>query len=201
MLGRGVAEREQTDRRRDLVRAAIRVFACKGFHAARVGDVTEEAGVAHGLLYHYFRSKEEVLETIFRETWTGLGDETRAIEEGGGALTEQIRGFSAVYLGSWLRTPNLIRVLIRELARNPNVDTRVTELRSVFDSIRRMIEAARERGEVRPDVDPLLATWALYGSLEQILRGWVLGQLPDGEDGVERAVASVVDVFAAGLAA
>ena len=61
---------EQTiDRRRELLDAAARVFARKGFHASRVGDIAEEAGVAHGLLYHYFRSKEEVLETIFRETW------------------------------------------------------------------------------------------------------------------------------------
>ena len=49
--------------------AAVRVFARKGFHASRVGDIAEEAGVAHGLLYHYFRSKEEVLETIFHEVW------------------------------------------------------------------------------------------------------------------------------------
>ena len=56
----------------------MRVFARKGFHASRVGDIAEEAGVAHGLLYHYFRSKDEVLETIFRETWTQLVADTRA---------------------------------------------------------------------------------------------------------------------------
>src|SRR6185312_14452339 len=58
--GLTVSERS-SDRRRDLLHAAIRVFAHKGFHASRVGDIAEEAGVAHGLLYHYFRSKEEVL--------------------------------------------------------------------------------------------------------------------------------------------
>ena len=50
----------------------MRVFARKGYHAARVGDIAEEAGVAHGLLYHYFPSKEEVLATIFRENWSEL---------------------------------------------------------------------------------------------------------------------------------
>ena len=66
------------DRRQELLDAAVRVFARKGFRAARVGDIAEEAGVAHGLLYHYFRSKDEVLETIFRDTWQLLVVETRA---------------------------------------------------------------------------------------------------------------------------
>ena len=63
------------DRRQELLDAAVRVFARKGFNASRVGDIAEEAGVAHGLLYHYFRSKEEVLETIFSDVWGVLGAE------------------------------------------------------------------------------------------------------------------------------
>src|SRR5205814_1334712 len=57
------------DKRRQILGAAVRVFARSGYHGARVGDIAEEAGVAHGLLYHYFSSKEEVLATIFRENW------------------------------------------------------------------------------------------------------------------------------------
>ena len=64
-----------------------------------------------------------------------------------------------------------------------------------------MIESARERGEVRADCDPVLAAWIVYGSLEEILTGWVLGQLPGEEHDVERAVSTVVDVTHAGLAA
>jgi TetR/AcrR family transcriptional regulator, fatty acid metabolism regulator protein len=190
-----------TDRRRELVRAAIRVFARKGFHAARVGDIAEEAGVAHGLLYHYFRSKEDVLETVFRETWARIVEQTQAIETSGAPLPEQIRRFSVIFLGSWLATPSLVHVIIREVARSPQVGERVEELREVLLSLRRMIETAQERGEVREDVDPRLASWVLYGSLEEILTGWVLGQLPGEEDDVERAVASVVDVFSVGFAA
>jgi AcrR family transcriptional regulator len=58
----------QEEKRRLLLDAAVRVFARKGYHASRVGDIAEEAGVAYGLLYHYFASKEEVLRTVFRET-------------------------------------------------------------------------------------------------------------------------------------
>jgi TetR/AcrR family transcriptional regulator, fatty acid metabolism regulator protein len=195
-----MAERS-SDRRRELLDAAVRVFARKGFRAARVGDIAEEAGVAHGLLYHYFRSKEEVLETIFRETWQLLVVETERIETSGVPLREQLRRFARIYLGSWLMTPELIGVLVREIARSPQVGERVEEIGGVFRSLHRMIEAAKVDGDVRADCNVRFATWAVYGALEEIMTGWVLGQLPAEEEDVERAVGTVVDVTWAGLAA
>ena len=61
----------------------MRVFARKGYHTSRVGDIAEEAGIAHGLLYHYFSSKEEVLETVFRENWSELLEAFARIEASG----------------------------------------------------------------------------------------------------------------------
>lgn len=189
------------DRRRELLDAAVTVFARKGFRAARVGDIAEEAGVAHGLLYHYFRSKDEVLETIFRETWQLLAVETERIEAAEVPLREQLRRFARIYLGSWLMTPELIGVLVREIARSPQVGQRVDEIAGVFRSLERMVAAARDRGEVRADCNAMFAAWAVYGALEEILTGWVLGQLPGEEEDVERAVSTVVAVAWAGLAA
>ena len=179
----------------------MRVFAAKGFHASRVGDIANEAGVAHGLLYHYFRSKEEVLETIFRETWSILVRETERIEVSGVPFREQLRRFARIYLGSWLVTPELVRVLVREVGRSPDVGERVDEIRGLFLALRRIVESARDRGEVRADVDVGFAATAFYGALEEILTGWVLGQLPAEEEDVERAVVTVVDVTNAGMAA
>ena len=189
------------DRRQELLDAAVRVFARKGFRAARVGDIAEEAGVAHGLLYHYFRSKDEVLETIFRDTWRLLVTETERIEASDAPLPEQLRRFARIYLGSWLATPELIGVLVREIARSPHVGETVDEIGGVFRGLARMIESARERGDVRVDCDATLAAWAVYGALEEMLTGWVLGQLPGEEEDVERAIATVVAVASAGLAA
>jgi AcrR family transcriptional regulator len=195
-----LAERT-TDRRRELLDAAVRVFARKGFRAARVGDIAEEAGVAHGLLYHYFRSKDEVLETIFRDTWLLLQYETDRIADAGVPLREQLRRFARIYLGSWLMTPDLIGVLVREIARSPSLGERVEEIGGVFRALERIVQAAKERGEVRADCNVIIATYAVYGALEEILTGWVLGQLPGDDEDVERAVATVVDVAWAGLAA
>jgi AcrR family transcriptional regulator len=200
MLRLRMAERG-ADRRRELLDAAVRVFARKGFRAARVGDIAEEAGVAHGLLYHYFRSKDQVLETLFRETWQLFAAETERIESTGVPLREQLRRFARVYLGAWLLTPELIGVLVREIARSPQVGQRVDEIAGVFRALERMIERARDRGEVRANCDATFAAWAVYGALEEILTGWALGQLPAGEEDVERAISVVVDVTWAGLAA
>ncbi|MCW3056466.1 MAG: TetR/AcrR family transcriptional regulator, partial [Solirubrobacterales bacterium] len=57
------------DKRRLILDAAVRVFARQGFHACRVSDIADEAGVAYGLVYHYFASKDEVLDTLFLERW------------------------------------------------------------------------------------------------------------------------------------
>ena len=144
-----------SERRGELLAAAVRVFARDGFHGARVGDIAEEAGVAHGLLYHYFRSKEEVLETIFRSSWRELVLRDRA-DRGVRRRAEPTScGDSpSVFLGSWLADPDLVRVLIREIARSPEVGKRVAEIGIVFTALARMIEQARERGEVRADVEP-----------------------------------------------
>ncbi len=189
------------DRRAELLDAAVRVFAEKGFHATRVGDIATEAGVAHGLLYHYFRSKDDVLDTVFRDTWSALVAETRRIESSDYPLREQLRLFARIYLGAWLQTPDLVRVLVREVARGPAVGSRVAEIGELFDTLARIIEAAQVRGEARTDIDPTIAAWALYGAHEEILTGWVLGRLPGDAAEVERAVTTVVNVVHAGLAA
>ena len=142
-----------------------------------------------------------MLETIFRETWTRVVEQTSAIESSGEPIVEQLRAFATFFLGTWLVSPSLARVMIREVARSPQVGARVGVLRDALAAIRRMLEAAQARGEIRADADPQLATWAFYGALEEILGGWVLGQLPGEQADVERAVSTVVDVFAVGFAA
>ncbi len=189
------------DKRALILRAAVRVFADKGYHACRVGDIAAEAGVAHGLLYHYFRSKEDVLETIFRETWGGLRQEVARLEVADLPALDRVRALATAYLGSWTTDPDLIRVLVREVARSPDVGTRVGEIAPVFVGIKRIIEAGQERGEIRADADARLVTWVVYGALEEVMTGWVLGRLPDGEEDVARAVDTVVEVVGAGLAA
>ena len=188
------------DKRRLILRAAVHVLAQKGFHTSRVGDIAEEAGVAHGLLYHYFASKEELLETVFRENWSDLLEAVKTVEESGEPAREQLRQVAAILLRSWRRDPDLVRVLVREVARSPQVQVRVAEIGEAFQAIERIVRRGQEAGEFRSDLDPRLAAVIFYGALEEILTGWVLGQLPDGDDEVARAERTVVELVCGGLA-
>jgi len=189
------------DKRRLILDAAVRVFARAGYHTCRVGDIAEEAGVAYGLVYHYFSSKEEVLETIFRETWTELLEAVRQVEESGEPAQEQLRQVAAILLRAWRREPDLVRVLVREVARSPELQRRVAEIEQAFAALERIVAQGQERGELRRDVDPRLAGWIFYGAIEEILTGWVLGQLPDSDDDVAQAERTVALLIGGALAA
>jgi AcrR family transcriptional regulator len=187
------------EKRRAILDAAVRVFARNGFHTSRVGDVAAEAGVAHGLLYHYFPSKEELLATIFRDTWRALLEALREVEESDEPAREQLRKVAAIVLRTWRREPDLVRVIVREVARGPQLSREIDEIGQAMDAIERIVARGQERGELRPDVGARLAAVILYGALDEILTGWVLGQLPDREADVARAERAVVDVVAGGL--
>ena len=189
------------DRRRQILDAAVRAFARRGYEATRVGDVAAEAGVAYGLVYHYFRSKEELLETIFRDTWTQMLATIHEIEEDaeGEPVREQLRKIVALVLRSWNRDPDVVRVLVREVTRTPHLQREVAEIQHAFDVLERIIARGQEAGEFRREIDPRVAGWSLYGALEEILTGWVMGQLPGDEADVARAEQTVVDVFCGGL--
>lgn len=189
----------QEQRRAALLGAAVRVFARKGFHGARVGDVASEAGVAHGLVYHYFSSKDELLETIFRETWAALLAAMREVEESDDAAREQLRKVGAIVLRTWTRDPDLVRVLVNEVTRGPQLQQEIAEIRQAFQAIERIVAAGQRRGELREELDPRLAAVVFYGALEEILTGWLLGELPGGEADVAEAERAVVDIVCGGL--
>jgi TetR/AcrR family fatty acid metabolism transcriptional regulator len=189
----------QEDRRRRILDAAVRVFARSGYHGSRVGDIATEAGVAHGLLYHYFASKDEVLETVFRENFGQLLERFRAVEAAEEPAPEKLEGIAKILLRTWRNDPDLVTVMVREVARSPQLQAQVDEVREAFAIVQRVIEQGQADGTFRRDVDAQLASWVVYGGLEEVLTGWVLRQLPDGEKEVARAERTAVELALGGL--
>jgi TetR/AcrR family transcriptional regulator, fatty acid metabolism regulator protein len=187
------------DKRRQLLDAAVRVFARKGFHASGVGDIAEEAGVAHGLLYHYFKSKDQVLEAVFSENWSLLIARIESVEETDEPAADQLRHVAAIVLRTWLHLPDVVRVVIQEFGRSPELGERIGELTLPIDVIQRVIARGVERGEFRKDIDPVFAATVVYGSIDELLTGWVLGRLPGSEEDVARAEQTLVEVTLLGL--
>jgi TetR/AcrR family fatty acid metabolism transcriptional regulator len=187
------------DKRRQLLDAAVRVFARKGFHASRVGDIAEEAGVAHGLLYHYFKSKDQVLEAVFHENWSVLLARIESVEETDEPAADQIRHIAAIVLRTWLHLPDVVRVVIQEFGRSPELAERIGELTRPIDVLQRVIERGVERGEFRKDVNSAFAATVVYGSIDELLTGWVLGRLPSAEEDVAAAEQTLLEVTLLGL--
>jgi AcrR family transcriptional regulator len=189
----------QADKRSRILEAAIRVFADHGYHGARVGDIASDAGVAHGLLYHYFASKDDVLRTIFVENWGALIARFRAVEAADEPAPEKLAGIAKILLRTWRNDPALVTVMVREVARSQQLQDQVEDVREAFAIVQRIIEEGQAAGVFRAGVDARLASWFFYGGLEEVLTGWVLGQLPDSDHDVSRAERTAIELAIGGL--
>jgi AcrR family transcriptional regulator len=190
----------QGERRRQILDAAVRTFAQKGYHACRVSDIAEDAGVAYGLVYHYFESKEAILEAIFRDTWGMMLEAIQAVEATEASPREQLRKTAAIVLRTWRVNPDLVRVLVREVTRSgEQMQREVGEIALAFEVLQRIVQRGQEQGAFRSDVSPRLAAWIVYGALEEILTGWVMGTLVGEEADVAEAERAVVLILCDGL--
>jgi TetR/AcrR family transcriptional regulator, fatty acid metabolism regulator protein len=190
----------QEEKRRQILEAAVRAFARKGYHACRVGEIAQEAGVAYGLVYHYFTSKEALLQTIFRETWEQMLARIREVEESDDPAPEKVRKVTALLLRTWRRDPDLVRVLVREVTRSPEqLQQQIDEIGHAYEALERIVARGQESGEFRTDIDAKIAATVFYGALEETLTGWVMGQLPDTDRDIARAEQNVADLLCSGL--
>jgi TetR/AcrR family transcriptional regulator, fatty acid metabolism regulator protein len=190
------------DRRRQILDAAVRVFARQGFHGCRVSDIAEEAGVAYGLVYHYFRSKEEVLDTLFLERWDVLVatiDEVAAREDM--APRAQLHVIASFIVDSYRYDPDLMKVIIVEVTRAANSfgRTHLVKIREAYDGIAGIVERAQTEGTFKSAVTPQYAAMAFYGAIEQVLTAWIFDLLPRDQEEYEQAKRFVVETVCGGL--
>src|SRR4029453_14053854 len=128
-------------------------------------------------------------------------DAVQSVDETDETARERLAGIAQILLRSWRRGSDLVRVLAREGARSSHLQERIEEIDAAFAGLERIIARGQEEGEFRADLDPRMAAYVFYGALEEILTGWVLGQLEDGDDQITRAEETVVGVICGGLAA
>jgi TetR/AcrR family fatty acid metabolism transcriptional regulator len=171
----------EPEKRRAILHAAVRVFAEKGYQGCRIADVARAAGVAYGLVYHYFRNKDELLESVFAEQWAILMNAIQAIDEGPGTASDKIAGLYGFVFDVYKTAPAAVRVLILEVTRTTHA-LRAGSTRETFErAVKLVADVVRQgqgRGELRPDVDPLVAATAILGALELAVSGMVVGLVP-----------------------
>jgi TetR/AcrR family transcriptional regulator, fatty acid metabolism regulator protein len=192
------AKPNAVDKRRLILDAAVRVFARRGFHHCRVSDVADEAGVAYGLVYHYFSSKEEILNTLFLERWQVMLDAIAEIDSRQGvSARDKLYDVASFIVDSYRHDPDLMKVIIVEVTRAANSfgALHLEKIREAYEGIARIIDD----GSLKSDVPSEFAALFFYGAIEQLLTGWIFGLLPSTDEEFERAKGLVVDALYSGL--
>ena len=196
-------ERLAAEKRRVILDAAVRVFAERGFTQCRVSDIADEAGVAYGLVYHYFRSKDEVLDTLFLERWNVMLEVIRDLDETDLTPRDKLATITGFIVDSYRHDPDLMKVIIVEVTRAANSfgQTHFAKIREAYELIADVVADAQERGDFKDTVTPQFAALAFYGAIEQVLTGWIFDMLPQGEAEFEQAKVFVVETICGGLEA
>jgi AcrR family transcriptional regulator len=189
------------DKRRMILDAAVRVFARQGFHHCRVSDVADEAGVAYGLVYHYFDSKEEILNTLFLERWGIMLEAIGEIDARDLSSRDKLRSVAGFIIDSYRHDPDLMKVIIVEVTRAANSfgAVHLEEIRKAYDGIAAIVEAAREEGSFKSGIPSEFAAMCFYGAIEQLLTGWIFELLPRTDEEYENAKDLIVEAICGGL--
>jgi TetR/AcrR family fatty acid metabolism transcriptional regulator len=196
-----MAKAAPVDKRRNILDAAVTVFARQGFHSTRVSDIADEAGVAYGLVYHYFKSKDEVLNELFVERWSLLLAAIDETDQGGGTPRDKLAAVAAFIVDSYRHEPELMKVIIVEVTRAANSfgRTHLPEIRRAYDGITKIVAEGQELGAFRRDIDPAFASMTFYGAIEQLLSGWIFEVIPGSATDFEQAKELVVATICDGL--
>ncbi len=189
------------DKRRMILDAAVRVFARQGFHHCRVSDVADEAGVAYGLVYHYFSSKEEILNTLFLERWQLMLDAVGEIDSGEVPARDKLHEVASFIIDSYRHDPELMKVIIVEVTRAANSfgAIHLEKIREAYALIAAIVESAREEGSFKSSIPADFAALCFYGAIEQLLTGWIFDPSPRADEEYEQAKGLVVEAICGGL--
>jgi TetR/AcrR family fatty acid metabolism transcriptional regulator len=169
---------DKGDKREALLRAAIETFAARGFFNAQVADVARTAGVAAGTVYLYFRSKDDLLISIFEMTMKDAIAAGRRTIAGLADPLAQLRAIARLHLDRMSRDRALAVVFQVELRQSTKFMERfsTTHLREYLGIIRDVIARGQTAGAFRRDVNPTLASKLLFGMLDEMATNWILSK-------------------------
>jgi AcrR family transcriptional regulator len=189
------------DKRRVILDAAVRVFARQGFHTCRVSDIADEAGVAYGLVYHYFASKDQILDTLFLERWDVMLAAIAEADASARPAREKLSAIAGFIIESYRHDPELMKVIIVEVTRAANTFglTHLVKIREAYAGIASIVARAQDERAFRAEVTPEFAALAFYGLIEQVLTAWIFDSRPVPDEELQRAKVLIVETICRGL--
>jgi TetR/AcrR family fatty acid metabolism transcriptional regulator len=188
-----------SDKRERILKAAIRVFARKGFYATRVSEIAKAAGVADGTIYLYFKNKDDVLVSIFDDRIGTLLEVLKAETSGDDPVPHKIRRIVELQLGLLEGQRDLAEVITVNLRQSSRLLKQYAAplFTQYLDVIAGVLERGQAEGSIRKDLHTRTAAIALWGGLDAIALTWALGQ---GEpSALRRAANQFASVFLEGI--
>jgi TetR/AcrR family fatty acid metabolism transcriptional regulator len=172
-----VRDEGRDDRRKQILKAAVKVFAEKGYHGCRISDVAEEAGVAYGLVYHYYGNKDGLLASVFDTNWGVFAKAVADVADASGlSMYEKLRQIVELAFEAFELFPLVVKVLVLEFGRNARIGEALDNpaVTGVFRSVARIFEEGRRSGELYEGIDPLAMSVLFMGTLETAFVSFVL---------------------------
>jgi TetR/AcrR family fatty acid metabolism transcriptional regulator len=198
--------RQGRDKRKLILDSAIKVFARTGYHGSRVSDIAHEAGIAYGLVYHYFKNKEEILDSIFDEQWSSFLEALEAIADGGNSTQDKLLSIAALILNAYRVRSDWVRVLVFEIQRSPRFSNpdQIRAMGRLFKIVAGILRDGQSSGELRADLEPDIACFVFVGGLDIVVTSRVLNVIELEEGASERdyylkVARMVVDLFLTGV--
>jgi TetR/AcrR family fatty acid metabolism transcriptional regulator len=163
------------DKRDRILQAAERVFASKGFYGAKVSDIAQVAGVADGTIYLYFRSKDDLLISLFEAQMDRVLFELRSAVAGGEDATEKLRRFIAAYLTMVEANRHAAEVITIELRQSAKFmkEYRNPKFAEFLKTLAAVIDEGQRQGRLRAEVPAPIAARTLFGALDELALMWV----------------------------
>jgi TetR/AcrR family transcriptional regulator, fatty acid metabolism regulator protein len=172
---RGALPKGGGDKRERILDAAMRVFAGKGFFGAKVSDIAEEAKVADGTIYLYFKSKDDLLIALFEEQMERVNLELGRTLAGEGRASEKLRRFIHGYMDLVAKNRHAAEVITIELRQSAKFmkEYKNPRFAEFLKTLAGVIGEGQRKGDLRPDVPPHIAARALFGALDELALLWV----------------------------
>ncbi len=174
----GAAKTVITDKREAILRAATKVFAGKGFFNSKVSDIAADAGIADGTVYLYFKSKDDILHSIFDRAMAEFIAEGRSELEQIGDPAEKLKRIAELHLERLGADREMAIVFQVELRGSTKFmqEFSAAGFAEYLDIIRKTIEEGQRAGVFREDLKPVVCAKILYGALDEMVTNWILSK-------------------------
>lgn len=182
---------QKDDKRKQILKAAVKVFAEKGYHGCRISDVAEEAGVAYGLVYHYYGNKDGLLASVFDTNWAVFAKAVNDVAHTDSfSMFEKLEQIVGLAFQAFEMFPLVVKVLVLEFGRNARLGETLDApaVTEVFRSIAKIFEDGRDTGELFEGIDPQAMSVIFMGTLETAFVSFVLTNAGDTRSKVQSGI-------------